>query len=99
MAIDFLKEANVEFEVREYLKDSLSPSELEETIEKLNISPTDLLRKQESDFKSKFKGKELSDNEWIKVMVDFPKLMERPVVINQDKAVIARPAERIKEIL
>jgi len=59
----------------------------------------ELIRKNEAIWKSDYKGKDLSDLEIIKAMVDHPKLMERPIVINQDKAVVGRPTEKILEIL
>lgn len=98
-AIDFLKEKGVEFTVVEYLKDVLSKKELTEIIKKLGIKPEELIRKGEDEYKEHFKGKSLSDKEWIEAMVKFPKLIERPIVIQNEKAVIARPTERILEIL
>jgi arsenate reductase len=65
----------------------------------LGIKPEELLRKGEDDFKNHFKGKNLSDDEWIAAMVKYPKLIERPIVLKGNKAVVARPAERILEIL
>lgn len=98
-AIDFLKEKGVEFSVVEYLKDIPSKKELTEIIKKLGIKPEELIRKGEDEYKEHFKGKSLSDEEWIEAMVKFPKLIERPIVIQNEKAVIARPTERILEIL
>lgn len=98
-AIDFLKEKGVEFTVVEYLKDVPSKKELTEIIKKLGIKPEELIRKGEDEYKEHFKGKSLSDEEWIEAMVKFPKLIERPIVIQNEKAVIARPTERILEIL
>lgn len=99
MALDYLKNIHVEFDVVEYMKNPLSKEELKETIKKLDITPMDLMRKQETDFKEHIKGKDLSDDQLIQAMIDFPKIMERPVVIKMNKAVIARPAEKIKEII
>lgn len=99
LAIEFLNKEKKEFEIKEYLKEPLTFSELKDTLKKLNISPVDLLRKQEAEFKENYKGKDLTDDQWIQAMIDFPKLMERPIVIYGSKAVIARPTERIKEII
>ncbi|MNY64454.1 arsenate reductase [compost metagenome] len=72
---------------------------MREIIEKLGIKPHDLIRKGESVYVSKYKGKDLSDEEWIAAMVENPILIERPILVSGDKAVIARPTERINEIL
>jgi arsenate reductase len=74
-------------------------SELKAVIQKLGIAPEELLRKNEDDFRQHFKGKSLSDDEWIDAMIRFPKLIERPIVVKGEKAVVARPADRILEIL
>ncbi len=98
-ALDLLKDKGVDFEVVEYLTDVPTESALREVIAKLGIKPEELLRKGEEDFKAHFKGKNLSDEEWIKAMLKFPKLIERPIVVKGNKAVVARPTERVLEIL
>lgn len=97
--VQFLEEHNVEFKIVNYLDDTLSESELTEIISKLNILPIDLVRKNETIWKTDYKGKTLSDAEIIKAMVKNPKLIERPIVITTNKAVIGRPKEAIKTIL
>lgn len=97
--VQFLEENNVEFKIVNYLDDTLSESELTEIISKLNILPIDLVRKNETIWKTDYKGKTLSDAEIIKAMVKNPKLIERPIVITTNKAVIGRPKEAIKTIL
>jgi len=85
--------------VVEYLKTVPSADDLADLIEKLNIEPQALLRKGEAIYKEQFKGKTLSDEEWIQAMVDNPKLIERPIVVRGDKAIIGRPPEKVKELL
>lgn len=96
--LQILENASKEFEVVEYLKQPLTFSELEAIIKKLDIAPIDLVRKNEKDWKDNFKGKDLSNAEIIKAMVRFPKLIERPIVVNNNKAVVGRPPEKINEI-
>ena len=98
-ALEFLKEKGVDYSVVDYLKNIPTYKDLEEIISKLGIKPEALIRKGEEDFKANFKGKILSDSEWIEAMIKFPKLIERPIVIKGNKAIIGRPTERILEIL
>ncbi|MCU4155152.1 arsenate reductase (glutaredoxin) [Carboxylicivirga sp. A043] len=97
--VTLLEEKGVEFEIIKYLDDPLTPDELTTVIEKLGIRPLELVRKNEADYKEELADKELSDEEWILAMVENPRLIERPVVINGDKAVIGRPVEAIDSIL
>jgi arsenate reductase len=77
----------------------LSADELKDILKKLNIPAESLIRKNESYFKEKLKGKTLSEEEWISEMIKEPKLIERPIIIVKDKAVIARPPEKANEII
>ncbi|TNF46587.1 MAG: arsenate reductase (glutaredoxin) [Bacteroidetes bacterium] len=98
-ALDYLNEKGIQFDVIEYLNAPFTKDELRDVLNKLGISAEELLRKNETEFKENFKGKTLSNEEWIDAMIKFPKLIERPIVVNQDKAVVARPTEKIDEIL
>ena len=71
--------------------------ELKELLVKLNLPIEDIIRKGENEFKENYKGKKMSENEWLDALVRFPKLLERPIVIKGDKAIIARPPERVAE--
>ncbi len=94
-----LEEKNANFEIVEYLKDIPSKSELQDLLQKLNIPAEKLIRKGEPAFKENFKGKSLTEEEWIDAMINFPKLIERPIVIQGDKAVLGRPPENVLELL
>jgi len=87
------------FEIIKYLDKPFAQKELAELILLLGIKPIDLVRKNEAIWKEKYKGKTLSDKEIILAMVENPKLIERPIVVNKGKAVIGRPPEIIKTIL
>jgi arsenate reductase len=95
----FLNEKGIDPEIKEYLKEGVSANELKEVVGLLGIKPDALIRKSEADYKENFKGKDLSDDQWIEAMVNYPKLIERPIIIHGDKAVIARPTELIQELL
>jgi len=94
-----LKESEKDFEVIKYLESLLNEEELKTIISKLGIKPIDLIRTNEAIWKSDYKGKELTDQQIIKAMVKHPKLIERPIVVNNDKAVIGRPKELILDII
>jgi len=98
-AIELLNEQNVSYEVIDYLNNVPSKKELKEVLALLNIPAYDLIRKNEAEYKEHFKGKELSEDEWIDAMIQFPKLIERPIVLNGKKAVVGRPTEKIITIL
>ena len=98
-ALEILEQNGEEVEVIEYLKVPPTTHELESIIKMLNIKPEMLIRKNETVYKEQFKGKTLSDKEWIKIMVEHPVLIERPIVIKKHKAVIGRPPQLIIDIL
>lgn len=86
-------------EIVEYLNNVPTVKELTEIITLLKIKPEELVRKDEDVYKEKFKGKTLKDSEWIKAMVENPKLIERPIVVANNKAIIGRPPEKVLELL
>ncbi|MGB0886435.1 MAG: arsenate reductase (glutaredoxin) [Chitinophagales bacterium] len=96
--LQIIKEKNVEVEIIEYLKDVPNAKELKTVLKKLNLKPQEILRKGEAIFKENFKGKTFSDEEWIEIMIENPKLIERPIVFNKDKAVLGRPPENVIEL-
>jgi arsenate reductase len=97
--LSILEDSGQDFKIIKYLDDSPSQEDLKIIIKKLGIKPIDLIRKQKKIWKENFKTKDLSDSEIIKALHDFPKLIERPIVINGEKAIIGRPPEDIKGIL
>jgi arsenate reductase len=99
LGVKALENSGKEFKIIKYLETNLSVDELKAVIEKLGIPPLELVRQNETIWKSNFKGKNLSDAELIQAMVDHPKLIERPIVVYGNKAVIGRPTERILDIL
>ena len=89
-ALAYLEENKLAFQIVEYLKNPLTPHELEDILEKLNFSPLDLIRKNEKEWKENFKGKTLTDS---------AKLMERPIIVTNSAAVVARPIEQLVEFI
>ncbi|WP_299061082.1 arsenate reductase (glutaredoxin) [uncultured Polaribacter sp.] len=97
--LEILENSKKEFKVVKYLDEIPSEKELTNIIQLLGITPIQLVRKTEKIWKENYKGKEMSDAEIIKAMLDNPKLIERPIVINNNKAVIGRPPEDILSII
>lgn len=94
-----LEASGKEFKVIKYLESRLSMAELTEIINLLGIEPIDLVRQNEAFWKENYKGKRISKEHIMKLMLSNPKLMERPIVINGNKAVIGRPSENISTII
>lgn len=86
-------------EVIDYINNPLTTAEISDLINKIGITPLELVRKGEATWKENFKGKELSDNDIINAMVANPKLIERPIVETEDKAVVCRPPELVLEMI
>lgn len=98
-ALELLQEHGVLFDVRFYLSDPLTAEELKTLLAKLKMPAKDLVRKSEPDYIANYEGKDLNEDEWIAAMVKYPVLIERPIVVNEDKALIARPPEKVLEVL
>ena len=97
--LELLNESGKDFQIREYLKDPVSTEELSTLLEKLGMAPIELVRKDEKLWKEEFKGKDLSDKELIRIMAENPKLIQRPIVVKDNEAVVGRPASRITDVL
>ena len=98
-SLDLLKESGEQFEIREYLKEPVSEEELAGLLEKLGKAPIELVRTEEKLWKQEYKDRDLSDKELLKIMADNPKLIQRPIVVRNNEAVIGRPASRISDLL
>ena len=96
--LQYATDRKIEFQVREYLKDPLTEKELSALIMKLHIKPKELIRTQEEIYRKELKGLNLNDEEWIKVMVEHPKLIRRPIVEGKYRAVVGDPPENIDQL-
>ncbi|MFC2102507.1 arsenate reductase (glutaredoxin) [Bacteroidota bacterium] len=97
--LQYLQERGIDVSVVEYLKTPLNESELENLLIKLNMKPDQIVRKQEEYYKKNLKKKQFNDHEWIRILVDNPKLIMRPIVEREYKAVIGDPVDNIEEFL
>jgi len=90
-ALELLQKENIEPEIVLYLKVIPTKKEIKGLLEKLGINAESLVRKNEPFYKEKFKGKKLTEAQWITAMVSYPKLIERPIVVKGNKAIVGRP--------
>ncbi len=97
-AFNYLKDSNIEFKTKEYLKEPPTKDELKDILKKLNLKPSQLVRKKEAIFKE-LNLKEASEDELLEAMVEHPKLIERPIVVNDNLAVVARPLDEIEKVV
>ena len=98
-ALDWLQEKSFDFEVVDYLKNPLISAEIKSILKQLKMNAFDLLRKNETEYKEHIQGKNLKEDDIIELMSKYPKLIERPIVVWDGKAVVARPLERLTELL
>lgn len=95
-----LRENGVEPEIVEYLISPPSGNEISDILTKLGFKPRDLMRKGEAEYKDNNLGDDsLSDKQLLQALTDYPKLIERPIVLANGKARIGRPPESVLEIL
>jgi arsenate reductase len=97
--LQLLQQHKVAVEIVEYLKDQPTVKEIEEVLSKLGIPAEELLRKTEKVFKEHYRGKSYNEKQWIELMVKHPVLIERPIVIEGNKAIIGRPPEKVLELI
>lgn len=97
--LNLIQESGTQVEIIEYLKTPPTEKDLTDIVKKLGIDAEKLIRKSEEIYKEKFAGKKMSESDWIKAMAKNPILIERPIVVQGNKAVIGRPPENVKELL
>lgn len=97
--LNYITEKGLEVEVVEYIKNPLTEKELTLLLVKLHIKPQEIIRTQEEIYIKRFKGKNFSDEEWVKILVEFPKLIKRPIVEKRNSAVIGDPIENLESFL
>jgi arsenate reductase len=98
--LGLLRDRGVDFEEVNYYETPLGETELRDLIDKLGISPRELMRKDEQIYRELQIGKrDLSDEELIRLMVENPDLIQRPIVVRGQRAVLGRPPENVEQLL
>lgn len=99
-AMEFLEEKGIEVEVIKYMDTPPDAPQLTKLLEQLNMKPRDIMRRHEAVFKEAgLDDPTFTDEELIEAMTQCPSLIERPIVVKDDKAVLARPVEALLDIL
>lgn len=98
-ACELLAGNGLDAKVIEYLKTPPNREELQGLLSKLGMKAADLVRRSENVFKENYAGKELTEGEWLDVLCLHPILIERPIVVFGDRAVVARPPEKLLELI
>jgi len=97
--LEILMQKNVPHNVRWYLSDPLTKDELQALLHKLNMQPSELIRRDEAVFIEHYEKKDLTEQEWLTVLAENPSLLQRPIIEKGAKAIVARPPERVLELL
>jgi arsenate reductase len=98
-ALELLQKKGVPLRVVEYLKHPLRFDELKKLRKKLGLPPSAWVRKGEKEYKEAGLGPQSSEDDFLRAMAEHPILMERPIVVRGEKAVVGRPAERVLELI
>lgn len=99
-AVRILEQAGKTFEIKKYMDlHKLTQNQLQEIIDKLDVEPIELVRKNEKIWRDNYSSKELDDDELILLMIEEPRLMERPIVVRGNKAVVGRPPQKVEELI
>ena len=97
--LEYVKSINSTVEVKEYIRQGISADEIREIVKMLGIGPFELVRTQEEYYKENLKGKDFTDEEWYTILSENPKLIRRPIVVNEGKAVLADPPEKADSVV
>ncbi len=98
-ALEYLENKGLKPEIRYYMKDPFTTDELSDVLETLGMSPIDIIRTNNKVYKEEIKGHKLSDGELKQIMLDHPGIIQRAILVHNGKAVVARPIEKMEEIL
>jgi arsenate reductase len=93
-----LTEKGVVFESINYMEERLSTDKLKQLLRNAGLRPQDVLRTNEDAYRQHVAGKNLSDDELLHIMSEYPEMLQRPIVVRENKAVLARPVEKLTEL-
>ncbi len=98
-AIAILDDMKVDYQVVLYLDKKWKQKEIKEILKMLGMKGEEIVRKREAIYKENYAGKSMTAAQWIKALSEYPKLIERPIVIKGESAIVARPVDKISSFL
>jgi arsenate reductase len=98
-ALAILQQKNIPHNIRWYLSNPLTEDELKTLLNKLEMKASDLVRRDEAVFLEHYDKKDFTEQEWLTILAENPSLLQRPIIERGDKAIVARPPERVLEML
>ena len=96
--LEYIKDKNIKPIIKLYLQEDITEKEIKDIVKMLCIKPIELVRQHEEEFKS-YINKDLSDEEVFNLLIKYPKLIERPIVVSDNKAILGRPPEKVLDII
>jgi arsenate reductase (glutaredoxin) len=97
--LEYLQDKTGDFDIIDYIKNGISQEEIREILEKMNTTPSNLVRTQEDYYKKELRGKDIPEEEWIHILSENPSLIQRPIIVTEHKAVLGQPPENIDKLL
>jgi arsenate reductase (glutaredoxin) len=97
--LKYLQSKTTGYTISDYIKNGITVQELNEIVLKINLKPIDLVRTNEELFKKELKGRSFTDEEWLTILSENPRLLRRPVIVGKHKAVLGDPVENIDIII
>ena len=96
--LEYIKDKNINPIIKLYLQEDITEKEIKNIVKMLGIKPIELVRQQEEEFKV-YKNKDLNDEEVFNLLIKYPKLIERPIVVIDNRAILSRPPEKVLDII
>jgi arsenate reductase len=97
--LEYLQDKTGDFETIDYIRNGISREEIREILAKMITRPSNLVRTQEDYYKKELKGKDIPDEDWIDILAENPRLIQRPIIVTEHKAVLGQPPENIDNLL
>lgn len=98
-ALEYVRKLGIEPLVVNYIEDGISMEKLGELFRLLQLSPSEMVRRHEEFYRENYKNKEISEEEWIRILSEYPKLLRRPIVVRDNHAVVADPPQIVNQII
>jgi arsenate reductase (glutaredoxin) len=98
IGLKYLQSKTSDFIVIDYIKNGITTEELKEILLKMNIKPIGLIRQNEELYRKELKGKNFTDDEWLMIIKENPRLLQRPLIVGRHKAILGNPVENIIDI-